>query len=555
MHDVVPRQRIPILALLAANTISQLGNVLALLAIPWFVYATTGSAAKTGFTGFANLLPVVVAGLFGGVIVDRIGHRQASIIADVASGLTLALIPILHLTIGLAFWQLLVLVFFGALLDMPGSTARQSLLPELATLGQVKLERANAAYQSIQQTTSLVGLPLAGLLIATLGATNVLWLDAASFAISAGLVAVGVPARLVAAAARERPSQSYRDDLLEGWRFLRRERVIFSLTVANSVGNFLAAPLFAVILPIYASQVFGSAVHLGLLLTGAAVGSLVGAILYGLVGVRLSRRSLYAGSWLVGTVPFWILAGTPPIVIALVALALLGLAEGPINPLMYTLSQERTPAHLRARVFGARMALANIVSPLGMIAAGLLIEIVGVQGTLIGIGLAHGVFAIAVLRHRPFYSLDVIVATPVTIEMCAVQPTHPPSRVFSPDRSLLLAGLMPLSLGLILMVTTVGRTNMQVWGLTGALLVAAGWIIGGMGLRPGGSRARGALLASSLYLGIGLLFAIIVEAGRVSDRVIDALPPTASYPLVILSVVVLWPLAMARLLDPRSART
>src|SRR5512137_2600386 len=104
-----PSGRVPIVALLTANAISMTGHVLAVIAIPWFVLQTTGSATQTGITGFFSILPVVVAGLFGGALVDRLGYKRTSVIADLASGITVALIPILFFTVGLQFWQLMVL--------------------------------------------------------------------------------------------------------------------------------------------------------------------------------------------------------------------------------------------------------------------------------------------------------------------------------------------------------------------------------------------------------------------------------------------------------------
>src|SRR5687768_3709995 len=98
----------PLIALLAANGISQMGNMLSALAIPWFVLTTTGSASSTAITVAVGTIPVVIAGIFGGAFVDRLGFRPASIISDLASGITSLLIPILHLTIGIEFWQLLV---------------------------------------------------------------------------------------------------------------------------------------------------------------------------------------------------------------------------------------------------------------------------------------------------------------------------------------------------------------------------------------------------------------------------------------------------------------
>ena len=103
--------RRPVYALLAANTISQIGNAFTFMAIPWFVLATTDSAGMAGVTVATGTLPVVIAGIFGGAVVDRLGYRRTSVISDLASGVTVLLIPLLYQTVGLAFWQLLALVF------------------------------------------------------------------------------------------------------------------------------------------------------------------------------------------------------------------------------------------------------------------------------------------------------------------------------------------------------------------------------------------------------------------------------------------------------------
>src|SRR6188768_1217951 len=116
-----------------------------------------------------------------------------AIVSDLVSGLAVAAVQLLYHTIGLAFWQLLALVFLGALLDVPGLTARRAMMPELAQRANVPLVRANASFEAIQHLSFLLGPPAAGLLIATFGAANVLWIDAASFLVSIALVAVAVP--------------------------------------------------------------------------------------------------------------------------------------------------------------------------------------------------------------------------------------------------------------------------------------------------------------------------------------------------------------------------
>lgn len=86
-----------------ANAISLVGNQLALLALPWFVLQTTGSPARVGLTGATEAAGIILSAFFGGALVDRTGFRRSSIIADLAGGAAIALIPLLDLTLGLAF--------------------------------------------------------------------------------------------------------------------------------------------------------------------------------------------------------------------------------------------------------------------------------------------------------------------------------------------------------------------------------------------------------------------------------------------------------------------
>jgi predicted MFS family arabinose efflux permease len=105
------RDRRPILALLGANAVSQVGNSMTIMAGAWFVLETTGSAAKVGFVSAALGVGAVVPAVLGGPLVDRLGFRRASVLADLASAATVAAIPLLYLAGVLAFWHLVVLVF------------------------------------------------------------------------------------------------------------------------------------------------------------------------------------------------------------------------------------------------------------------------------------------------------------------------------------------------------------------------------------------------------------------------------------------------------------
>jgi MFS family permease len=380
------RRRAPLYALFVADAISLSGNIIALVAIPWFVLQETGSAALTGLSGFFAFLPIVFAAFFGGVVVDRLGFRTTSVVADVASAVAVAAIPALDLTVGIELWQLFALVFLGALLDAPGATARRALLPDLVELADMRMERATSIAQAIRQGSFLVGAPIGGLLVAVLGAPNTLWVDAASFLASAALI--GMLAPIAVTAAREEKT-GYFADLAEGLRFVWRDRLIRAVVLTVLVTNFLDAPLSPVILPVLVDAEFGSAEYLGLLLGVFGAASVAGAVAFGAIGHRLPRRRTFVIAFFVTSIPYFALAATPALAVTVAVITAFGFTGAPLNPILATVAYERIPAALRGRVLGTATAAAYAAIPLGILGGGLLIEAIGVGPTLLAIGLCY----------------------------------------------------------------------------------------------------------------------------------------------------------------------
>ncbi|MDP9363252.1 MAG: MFS transporter, partial [Chloroflexota bacterium] len=395
----------PLVALLAANAVSLVGNTLTAVALPWYVLQTTGSATRTGLVAAVAVLPAFVAGILGGTLIDRVGYKRISVLADVVSGLAIAAVPLLYQTVGLAFWQLLALVFLGALLDIPGLTARRSLLPELAARAGWRLERANSAFESSQFLSLLLGPPLAGLLIAAVGASNVLWLDAATFAVSALLVVALVPAALPAERSTE--GEGYFAELAAGFRFIHRDRLLLILALALMASNVLSGPLFAVLLPVYVEETFGRAEPLGLALAAIGLSSLAGSLLFGAVGHRVRRRPLWLAAFLLAPVELWILATDPSVPVLVAALALAGVVMGPVNPLLVTIRHERIPPDLRGRVFGTFSAVAVGAQPLGLLLAGFLIDGVGFRPTVLLLAGAAQLLGVLLLFAPTLREMDV----------------------------------------------------------------------------------------------------------------------------------------------------
>lgn len=381
--------RAPFLASIIAGIISQSGNLFAAIAIPWYVLATTGSAAKMGIVGFFQLVPTVIAAVFGGALADRVGHKRISVLADIVSGVSVAAIPLLDYTVGLRFWELLALVFFGAVIDAPGSTARQAIFPDLIELGGVSLERANGIGSMVQGITSLLVPPLAGVSIAWFGASRVLWLDAISFFVSAALYWAVVPSFRH----HHETNEPYWDQVLSGLRFLRASPTLFTITVIAAAINLLTAPLYGIVLAVLAKDAYGSSKALGWMLGAQGAGALASLLLYSARGDKWPRRQTVLLGFMLFSLPTIVVALVHHLWIAVAAMAITGVGLGPINPVVFTILQERTPAAMRGRVFGGVTAAALVASPLGYLVGGSVVEQVGPRPVIFGIGVLLSLFA------------------------------------------------------------------------------------------------------------------------------------------------------------------
>lgn len=375
------RNRVPIYSLIVANAISLVGRSLTAVAIPWFVLETTGSPGQAGLSGAFAFLPSFFAGIFGGAVVDRLGARTSAVIADLVSGGAILMVPLLYHTVGLQFWQLLILIMASTLLDLPGLTARRSMLPELASLGGVRLERVNAFLEGNSQLAFLLGPPIAGVLIAFMGASNVLWIDVGTSLISAVSILLLVPKDIHVRAARA--TTGYLADLKEGLQFLWRDSVVRSISIMLAISNAFGAPFFTLIWAVYAMRRFDDPRYLGLMLSASGVGMVIGAAFYGWIGFRISRYALMVAFLLGMTVSQWAIAVTLPFALLLIVLAFSGLFDGPINPMLVTVRLERIPQELRGRVFSATSAVSQLFPPATIPLAGLMIEQFGLRTAVI----------------------------------------------------------------------------------------------------------------------------------------------------------------------------
>lgn len=220
---------------------------------------------------------------------------------------------------------------------------------------------------------------MGGLLIGVVGASNVLWFDAVTFALSVAIISALIPAVVPAEESGER--SSYLDEVRDGWRLVIRDPLILRIMLVATVINFVTAPLFSVLLPAWVNGTVGEASVLGFLLAGFSAGGLIGIALYSWLGERLPHFPLcvigigifaMACAALAASLPWPALAGV---------LFLTGLVSAPVNPIVFTAIQDIVPIEFRARALGAIFAAAILAAPVGLLLAGPLVAAGGLPVT------------------------------------------------------------------------------------------------------------------------------------------------------------------------------
>jgi MFS family permease len=374
------RRWLPFAAIETATLLSGAANGVTVVALPWLVLELTGSATATGGLAAAMAVPTMIAALLAGTLVDKIGRRRVSIGSDVLSLLSVAMIPILDATIGLTYAIVVALAVAGAVFDPAGAGAREAMLPESAEQAGLTLPRANGIHEAIWGAAFLLGPGLGGLLIALIGPAGTFWSAAAMFVGSILVIAV------IPIPASGRPDQEamggFWSATAEGLLFIWRDRLqrAMGLLLMGLVAVYL--PIEGVLLPVYFQQE-DLPIGLGAVLMVMSGGGIIGALAYGGLARRYRTRTIFVGAMVITAVLFIPFAMLPPLAIMLPLALLIGAGFGPVQPTINVVMQTRTPPRLRGRVVGVLTATAYAAGPFGYIVAGPLVDLIGVDGTML----------------------------------------------------------------------------------------------------------------------------------------------------------------------------
>jgi MFS family permease len=361
------------------------GNSAVHVAIPWLVLETTGSSAQAGIVlGLSGLSVIFTAPLIGGLIAI-LGARPVSVWADIISGTSVLLFPIIGTLFGLNIASLLVIAIFGAMFDPAGGTARKSLIQPVVEKEGLSLTKFNGTYEAVATIGTVIGPTAAALAISIIGVNATFYVIAVVFVFASATASL-IPVITVRGDKGKVFSVSnVVGETRLGVSTLWRDKPLMSLVGLYTMLTAIYMPVESIVLSRY-FQDLDEPETLGFVLSAMSVGIVIGALQFHRAVRILSPRNLVVISMsLIGAV----VCGMAflPSAIAFIGLGLaLGLAFGPVSPLTNYLVQRRVPQHLHGPVFGTQFSLTHLALPAGTLALGLIVQSVSIAPLLFVIG-------------------------------------------------------------------------------------------------------------------------------------------------------------------------
>jgi MFS family permease len=376
------------------QSLALIGTWVQSTAMSWLVYRLSESAFLLGLTGFAAQIPMLLVSPFAGVLSDRYDRKRVLIVmqcALLAHGVLLAVLAALHL---LEAWHIVIAAFLMGTAMALETSARQSFVPSLIA-DRADLPSALAFGSFMQNSGRMIGPTIAGAIIHVASEAGCFLVNALSkVAVLISLARLDPPRR-----GQRSLGGSVLAELAEAYRYQRSIMPLRVLFKHIATISLLATP-YAVLLPVYAAEIFGGgAGTLGLLLGAAGVGGVCGGLalawrnnVIGMVQLNL-YATLACGLALLGFSYCRVLW------LSMLLLAVVGAAIIVIVTATTTVTQVIVDEDKRARVMAFFTMSFLGVTPIGALAAGAIAQETGVE-PVIAAGGAACVLAALVLRRR-----------------------------------------------------------------------------------------------------------------------------------------------------------
>jgi predicted MFS family arabinose efflux permease len=371
----------------AGSSASVVGDRIVTVALALFVVQLTGSATDVGIVLAAQVVPLMLCLLIGGVIADRLPRHRVVLGTDLVRFALHALLGALILAGGIRLWEVVAIeVAFGAAEGFfrPAATA---LVPE--TVPEEGIQSASALIQGSRNIAEFAGPALATVLVLGVNAGAAFLVDAATFLVSAACVAFMRPRSRGAGAPEEAERGMWRE-LRAGFDEVRSRGWIVAILGAFAVAIFAALAPWTVLGPLVGREQYGDLAVFGVVAAtfgaGTALGSFAGLSWRPRYPLRVGI--LLAALWPLSTAAFATGAALPLVVVASV---LGGGGIALFEVWWATALAQRVPPHALARVTSYDWTVSAALVPAGYLLAGPLATALGavpvlLTGSLIGCG-------------------------------------------------------------------------------------------------------------------------------------------------------------------------
>jgi MFS family permease len=367
---------LPYLLVELSNITSVISGSMVFIALPWLALEITGSAASAGALVALTSIPGIFFGPILGTLIDRIGRRVSGFISEVLTALTILLIPIVHNSIEISFALLVLLALGRAIVSPASSTARKSIIPDVAGPSGLSLERANSIHEAVFATGFAIGPAVAALFIGLIGPFDVFYVVALFSTLSA-IALFFVRTKESRGDGVSETGSLLQDTILGAKTILKTPAVLLGLSFVMTLA-MIYLPTEMVVLPAHFNAL-NYAEGLGLLISTMASASVVGALLF----EKLQKRFKYSTIMKFGFIGLGssvlLMSFLPPFWVMLILGAVLGFSWGPLMPMLNTVIQRVIPENMRGRVFGIEMTIWGAGPTLTAVVVGIAVDGVGVQ--------------------------------------------------------------------------------------------------------------------------------------------------------------------------------
>jgi len=346
----------------------------------WLVYKLTGSVALLGVFGFASQVPMLLLAWMGGYVGDRYNRHRGVIVTQSCSMVLAFVLAALTLTHTIREWHLILIAFLVGIVNAFDVPIRQAFFVHM--VGKEDLPNAIALNSSIFNGARVVGPAIAGFAIVLVGEGWCFFLNGVSFiAVLVALLMMRIEPR------KSRPKdQSPLRSFVQGFQFAMKDVPIRSALLMLSLLSLFGLQ-YAVFLPIYAHDILhGGAKALGLLMSAAGVGAVLGAL-------QFAARTHYKGlaKWIAATcttcaIGLIVMSHATSFWLCAAVLFVVGFAATSQMAATNTIIQERVPEELRSRLMAVYATMFMGVQPIGALLAGGVAKRIGTPDALLLLG-------------------------------------------------------------------------------------------------------------------------------------------------------------------------